>query len=94
LTRVAQERATLSTGLQPASSQPRPTNEDAMDDASTRINLAVDQCLDRCSKASTPPAITVDSFCQELLDSGWNAKDVKLVSSNASRVLIQRAMGN
>ena len=65
-----------------------------MDDAAvSRINLAVDECLDRCGMASTPPALTVEGFCQELLAAGWDEGEVKLVSSSATRVLIQRALG-
>jgi len=63
------------------------------DDQVARINLAVDECLDRCAKASTPPALTVQGYCQELTASGWSEADVRLVSSAATRVLVQRAMG-
>jgi len=61
--------------------------------ALSRINLAVDQCLERCSKASTPPALTIEGFCKELLAAGWDAVEIKLVSSSVTRVLVQRALG-
>ena len=63
------------------------------DDLVARINQAVDECLDRCSQASTPPAITVDGYCRELLDDRqWPPTDVEEVRKIATRILIQRAM--
>jgi hypothetical protein len=58
-------------------------------DLVSRINQAVDECLDRCSKSSTPPDITIDGFCQELLKQGWPEADVEQVRQIATRAVIQ-----
>lgn len=60
-----------------------------MIDAETvsRINLAVDRCLEFCQSAEDPPARAVESFCTTLQSDGWNQVEVDLVKSIANRVL-------
>jgi len=64
------------------------------DDLTSRINQAVDECLDRCSKSSTPPGITIDGFCRELLDErAWRQPDVDQVNAIVTRIMIQQEHG-
>jgi hypothetical protein len=51
---------------------------------------ALPECLDRCSKSSTPPGITIQGFYAELHEQGWTDEDVKIVQSTASRIVLQR----
>lgn len=60
------------------------------DDRTTRINAAIDECLDRCSKSSTPPGITLQGFCAELHEQGWSDEDIKVVQTTAARIVRQQ----
>jgi hypothetical protein len=61
------------------------------DDVVARMNQAVDECLERCSNASTPPALTIEGYCRDLKDNGWDDADVELVRRVATRALVDRA---
>lgn len=53
-----------------------------------KVNLAVDEALDRCRSSSTPAHLTLTGFCDELHTRGdWSDSEVELVRSIASRVL-------
>jgi hypothetical protein len=57
------------------------------DDRTPRINAAVDECLDRCSKSRTPPYLTIQAHCSELRDSGWSEIDITIVDATATRII-------
>jgi len=64
------------------------------DDLVARMNLAVDECLDRCSKSSTPAELTVQGFLVELKELGWAEEDIGIVQSTVARLLGQLAKGH
>ena len=53
----------------------------------SRINMAVDRCLEFCRSADDAPARAVECFCTKLQSAGWNEVEVELVKSIANRVL-------
>jgi hypothetical protein len=53
----------------------------------SRINVAVDRCLEFCQSADNAPTRAVESFCSELRAAGWDQTEVELVKSIANRVL-------
>ena len=62
-------------------------------DQIARMNQAVDECLGRCSQASTPPALTIEGYCRELHEErGWDNAEVHQVREIATRTLVQRAV--
>jgi len=60
-----------------------------MIDAETvsRINLAVDSCLEYCHNSDLPPVRAVARFCVDLRSKGWDATEIDLVNSIVSRVI-------
>lgn len=63
-------------------------------DQIARLNQAVDECLGRCSQASTPPNLTVEGYCRELQqERGWDNAEVQQVREIVTRALVRRAIG-
>lgn len=52
----------------------------------TRINDAIQQCLNYCRGAEAPLA-RLARFCDELRESGWNESDVRAVELAVVRLL-------
>ena len=60
-------------------------------EAVARINHAVDECLDRCLKSSTPGHLTLEGYCGDLLkDPSWNSEEIDQVRSIVLRLLSAR----
>jgi len=60
-------------------------------DSVARINHAVDECLDRCLKSSTPGHLTLEGYCCELReDPDWSGDEVNQVRSIVLRLLAAR----
>jgi hypothetical protein len=67
--------------------------EVSMDDVDVvaRINQAVDECLDRCLKSSTPGHLTLDGYCHDLQeDPNWSSVEIDQVRSIVLRLLSTR----
>lgn len=57
-------------------------------DAVARINSAVDECLDRCLKSSTPGNLTLAGYCRDLRDDpDWSSEEIEQVRSIVLRIL-------
>jgi hypothetical protein len=61
-------------------------------DAVAKINRAVDECLDRCLKSSTPGHLTLEGFCLDLEDNpAWTSEEISNVRSIVLRLLAEKA---
>jgi hypothetical protein len=63
-------------------------------DSIARVNTAVDECLDRCSKARFP-LVVLDAFLMEVQQVGsLSDKEVEAVEEQIRRVLAGRGYGD